>query len=247
MARLPDELVINIFRDVSFSHHDLTKLALVSKRYLDSVRRSLYAIIKVTITRILLGKYGFDDTSRELFRFLSRSRLSPIVQEVQLDCPSALVRRPDGGEGLEFLLSIVNNHTFNCTCMTFSLEFSQRELLNAATVATDSKICRIRAARVPYDLLYETADKLESLQVEHIVGVQVAQLGAVPFPKLTHLDIKSDVSSGGDLGFLLHVRTTLRILRINLETATKIDYSTMPHLEELHLYNVDSLGGLGRV
>ncbi|GAA5951328.1 hypothetical protein JCM3765_002445 [Sporobolomyces pararoseus] len=260
--RLPDELLLEIFRSAVYTPRELSRLALVSKRYLDSVRKLLYDTVYLDLLQEEAPPQGatgyvLDFPTPDLLETLeSCPHLAALVCHVECwihpemessedeDPEDQWLKSSNEGEGTTFntALESILRLTPNVTALTFGEGFYVQEDWEEFVRKYTPNLRRIQACYISPRELKEVSETLEFLRVWQFDLSDENALEPITLPKLTHLDIDCERLERTDIEFLDSVFSNLRVLKVNIEIAATLDFSRMPHLEYLHLYNVSYQG-----
>ncbi|GAA5991569.1 hypothetical protein JCM5350_002619 [Sporobolomyces pararoseus] len=256
--RLPDELIMEIFRSEVYNHRELPSLALVSKRYLNSVRKLIYDTVYLEIMQEEdppEGASGFvlDFPTPNLMETLETCpHLAALVRDIECQVFPEPMEKEDehpqdrwlwsGNEGegttmgtaLEGILQLTPNVTTLTFAEGYDVQATWADLVRKYT----PNLRKIQACSISPQELKEVSNTLEFLRVRDF-GVLEGLIERLELPKLTHLDIDSERLVRNEVDFLTPVFRNLRVLKVNVEIAATLDFDQMPHLEFLHLYNVD--------
>ena len=250
ISRFPDELVIEIFRDQCFSTSDLTRLALVSRRFLPSVQRVLYESVKLELApREAEEEEGpnmaYTVKGWKLLKTLEEhEHLAFLVDEI------CYMYRWDFEHDVERTSKILT--TFETAFATF-LHLAPNTTTFTAHDAVPPNdeylelIARygkgITELQNPHFRWARRGGPTEATRkITHLTLWQGSEshLGEPAFPNLSHLDYQDENVERIQIRFLDPVFPKLEVLKINVSIAVTLDFSTMPHLHYLHLYNIDS-------
>jgi hypothetical protein len=257
-TRLPDEVVIEIFRNSIFSQGDLTDLALVSRRYLNSVRKSLYASVPVTLMRTeVCDKRGIVEEEDQFYEYSrgttrlwntlnhASDDLAQLVEEVVFATQS----RPKGvwekkygtrGSTLEtsrslsistFLRSAPNANKFR-----FGMGWTVNES-HLRMIVEIEPVEELSFAKFCVEDLELLSDNFPSLKVLRIEDF-FTEMYDSPSCRLGALEEFYCTDSSVDLeyfDFLRNGSSTLRHLDVHVAVGISLDYSKFPNLRSLAL------------
>ncbi|GAA5916361.1 F-box protein [Sporobolomyces salmoneus] len=229
--QLPNELVIEIFRNRVLSRHDLFNCALVSRRFRDPVNEILYSHLEIDIHMLDDGQQEGEDTvwawsarGWELLR--TRVECPDFTQHIR----SLYFDIEWGGYKSDARKRTVT--PFTTPAIAFSTIVRAARKLEKITRLTleDADL-----ESTGYDFLAKFKPELTHLkcrclhpgQIErdHLKKLEV--LDFVFGPSWGRLDMKLDC--------VLASTSTLRILRTDIDVAIHLDYSLFPRLVELDL------------
>ncbi|GAA6020191.1 hypothetical protein JCM11491_005561 [Sporobolomyces phaffii] len=249
ISRFPDELVIEVFRDACFSRPDLARLARVSRRYLDSVRKSLYATVPICLVphedNDDIDPADSDDLAYkrrtwELLRTLKTvPGLAALVDELVFDLDpmmGAPLNSSGVGTTLKGTMTTFLRLAPNVAAVSFTTDwprdFDSEEIIRNH----GAKVVRLEIPFTEVKRLEMVSAKLESFR-GHLLRHEDNVL-PLNFPNLVHLDLEAQEYPLEGVGAFATAWSKLRILKINVDAACDLDFSSMPLLETLHLYDV---------
>lgn len=265
--RLPDELILEIFRNKSLSTGDLAILCLITRRFLNQVRRSLYESVLVYLAEERQEVHSDSDSDND-----SSDRIVYTLRSWQLlrtfqDSPNlaALV------DHLHFHFEIVWHRDSVVTGVVASQKVACLTFLRLARRTSKISASRFESNAHLQDAIGKTRkcrERITHLDVDTSQGLAFPSLSTL-LPNLLHLKIDSlqprildlpifqglvslDIGNSNSIleytPFLLSARSTLRQLRINLSILIEIsgsnDLSDFPALIFLHVYRSGKPAGI---
>jgi len=254
ISRFPDELVLEIFRDQCFSTSDLTRLALVSRRFLPSIKPLLYEVIPLE----LVPHRGEDQPmdlvynvkSWKLLKVLeAHDDLAAMVKEVRYD---KLWEPEEGaldnprisavGTTDELALTTFLRIAKNATVLTFFEALHNGVVYLESFARYGPKISTLRLRNCIATRPEGPTDSernITQLKASRIYGNSTEEF---VYPNLTHLDLEDEEVKWSDISYLDSVLPNLEVLKITVKVAVELDFSKMPRLQYLHLYNINDQG-----
>lgn len=249
-ARLPDELIIEIFKDQCFSLGDLYRLALVSRAFLDPVRRLLYETVPIllipdseeenfthSIDNALLSRtLTQNEFLRSLVTDLSCDVSFPPSEDYEGENAPEDSKIPTSCNGaLNLFLGLAPN----ATTVTLRQFWGPGDDYPKVITNFGTKIRKLRACNVYFEELRELPPTITHLKVYNIRGDLEEEESRPLLPNLTHLDIEDPILIPVTVIPFKPIFPNLCSLKISLFVAATLDFSSMPHLDFLHLYNMD--------
>ncbi|GAA5833733.1 hypothetical protein JCM5353_008047 [Sporobolomyces roseus] len=250
ISRFPDELVIEIFRDQCFSTRDLTRLALVSRRFLPSVQRSLY----VSVTLALAPLEEEDDEGPDLAYTVKSWKLLKVLEEHEhlaslvdeVRYMHEWTRKHDDTRISRIVTTFENALASFLRLARNTTSFSAYEAVppgNSYLEIIANYGPQITKLKNPFCTCANRRGSTETTRkITHLTVWQVSSSlpEEVIFPNLTYLDLQAEDLERVQIHFFDPVFPKLEVLKVNVAIAVTLDYSTMPHLHYLHLYANDS-------
>lgn len=254
LPRLPDELILEILRDQALSQGDLAALSLLSRRFLDQVRRFLYETVNIVVVDEHV-EYGIDGLDGETSMQLVYSKRTWRLLRTMQDSPklAALV------DHLRFRSDISWISEREIGGIATSPRVAYSTFLRLARKAT--KVSAHDSRRLQETILQSANCKhITYLDIDHPADVSLARLsdllpnlnhlklGTLPtalpdaplFRRLSSLSICSSTATLLEAPFLLSTRFTLRRLRVNLNILIALSrthsLSDFALLDYLHVY-----------
>jgi len=254
LPRLPDELTHAIFSETSISRHDLASLALVSRRFLDTVRSNLYDTVPVEVLN-KSADIDPDDSFRwpvytvnswQLLRTLQdHPNLAGLVKTISLiNSPVSALPRQSMGIPTTRQLALV---TFlrlarNRARIGFINYHSHSDLSEVLAVVGDKSSITGVELHTSAGLNFENLSQhLPNLTHLGFAAITTPVPDATLFKRLTSIDVRDCTALLEEIPFLSSGSSTLQNLRINLhfifELAETTDLSRFPKLTSLHMYD----------
>ncbi|GAA5986540.1 hypothetical protein JCM5350_001365 [Sporobolomyces pararoseus] len=252
-ARLPDELIVDIFRSNVLSNSDLFRASLVSRRFVDDVNRTLYEHCKIHLIDLETEteRYIYSTQTWKLLRTLiDHKDLAKFVRslEFKLDEEEVQPGELEDYWGMETTTEIAVSGAFRLMPNVKTVEFGklwdpEGENLEAMS---DYDIKGLVLREISGETLQYVAQNFP--QLEHLATIGIVEIGettaastrTIP-TRLQSLSIKecySEIQSG-----LISANTsTLRNLELPLEHAVRLTYSTFTALEGLRITSDSSYG-----
>ena len=251
LSKLPNELLIKIFRDNSLSHSDLASLSLVSRQFLDRVRQDLYESIYVNLVEAPSGGSvppWFTNTLRtwRLLRTVQdHPQLAALVQTIRFsrrDKDSSYQTHSGGTGGipttprlafLTFLRLAQNVRRLESTIFDSSrdLQDAWNEVGNCSTITA---LALESTNGLDLDSLFHQLPNLSHLGFAFLRD-PILEIGA--FKQLNSFDTQDPVADLNFTPFGSSNLPALRNLRMSLDTLIELsvsfDASEFPHLKKL--------------
>ncbi|GAA5916358.1 F-box protein [Sporobolomyces salmoneus] len=261
--RLPDELIIDIFRNRVLSRTDLSQCALVSRRFVEPVNEILYSHLDVVITRYWHYSDMNDDDallewsekSWKLLRTLmDNSKLATYIESIHFAVEGKICH----GGGMKSRTPGLLTTPFLAFATLVRLGARKLKEIsfgsNWIPIGEELKVVAefdtIKNLRLDYNTLKPVDYEFLARQIPHLKelccdSIKVPDIASVHLTRLEVIEVRHlRWGLPWNFKFLLANRSTLRILRVNLDFALEINYSLFPELIELELFEPDDVQGL---